>query len=67
MTDPTGRWVNGLQWQCPKCSWVNDSDRERCQKCGGSVRPSQDEPIRPPDPLDLISHRRTAGGDGEAG
>lgn len=56
MPDPTGRWLNRTQWQCPKCSWVNDSDRERCQKCGGSVRPAADEPVRPPDPLDLISH-----------
>ncbi|HTX10089.1 MAG TPA: zinc finger Ran-binding domain-containing protein [Solirubrobacteraceae bacterium] len=56
MPDPTGRWLNSGQWQCPKCSWVNDPDRERCQKCGESVRPPADEPVRPPDPLDLISH-----------
>jgi hypothetical protein len=59
MPDPTGRWLNGAQWQCPKCAWVNDSDRERCQKCDGSVRPSEQEPARPPDPLDLISHDET--------
>jgi hypothetical protein len=59
MPDPTGRWLNTTQWQCPKCGWVNDSDRERCQKCDGSVRPAQDEPARPPDPLDLISHGGT--------
>lgn len=56
MTDPTGRWLNHTQWQCPKCAWVNSSDRERCQECDGSVRPARDEPVRPPDPLDLISH-----------
>lgn len=65
MTDPTGRWVNRLQWQCPRCAWVNDADRERCQKCNASVRPSDSEPVRPPDPLDLISHRRTPGADGQ--
>jgi hypothetical protein len=27
----------------------------RCQKCDQSVRPGPDEPIRPPDPLDLIA------------
>ena len=56
MPDPTGRWLNGGQWQCPKCAWVNESDRERCQRCAESVRPARDEPVRPPDPLDLISH-----------
>ncbi len=61
MPDPTGRWLNTTQWQCPKCAWVNGSDRERCQKCGGSVRPAADEPVRPPDPLDLISHGGTPG------
>lgn len=59
MPDPTGRWLNATQWQCPKCAWVNSSDRERCQKCGDSVRPSRSEPARPPDPLDLISHDET--------
>ena len=54
MPDPTGRWVNSLQWQCPKCLWVNDSTHERCDKCGASVRPSEDEPVRRWDPLDLI-------------
>ena len=56
MPDPTGRWLNARQWQCPMCAWVNGSANESCQKCGRSVRPPQDEPVRPPDPLDLISH-----------
>ena len=56
MPDPTGRWLNTVQWQCPKCAWVNSSGDESCQKCGGSVRPPENEPARPPDPLDLISH-----------
>jgi hypothetical protein len=62
MPDPTGRWLNTTQWQCPKCAWVNDSDRERCQKCDGSVRPPRDEPVRPPDALDLVSHSETGVG-----
>jgi hypothetical protein len=57
MPDPTGRWINGAQWQCPKCGWVNASANERCQKCQASLRPPQDEPARPPDPLDIIGHR----------
>jgi hypothetical protein len=66
MPDPTGRWLNATQWQCPKCAWVNASDRERCEQCNGSVRPPKDEPVRPPDPLDLISHGGTpAPGPGE--
>lgn len=56
MPDPTGRWLNRTQWQCPKCAWVNGSDRDRCQQCSASVRPSRDEPARPPDPLDIIGH-----------
>jgi hypothetical protein len=56
MPDPTGRWLNATQWQCPKCGWVNGSADERCQQCDGSVRPPESEPVRPPDPLDLISH-----------
>jgi hypothetical protein len=64
MTDPTGRWLNTTQWQCPKCAWVNDSADERCQKCDGSVRPDEKEPVRPPDPLDLISHDQARAGDG---
>lgn len=56
MPDPTGRWVDRIQWQCPKCGWFNDATAERCQKCDASVRPSRDEPVRPPDPLDLVSH-----------
>jgi hypothetical protein len=57
MPDPTGRWLNNSQWQCPKCAWVNERADERCQSCDASVRPPADEPVRPPDPLDLISHR----------
>jgi hypothetical protein len=56
MPDPTGRWLNTMQWQCPKCAWVNGSADESCQKCDRSVRPPENEPVRPPDPLDLISH-----------
>jgi hypothetical protein len=63
MPDPTGRWLNTAQWQCPKCAWVNDSAAEHCQRCGRSVRPAADEPVRPPDPLDLISHDEAGGGD----
>jgi len=66
MPDPTGRWLNATQWQCPKCAWINDSDRERCQRCGQSVRPPADEPVRPPDPLDLISHDESRVADGNA-
>ena len=54
MPDPTGRWIARGQWQCPACGTVNPEDRERCQGCGESVRPSFDEPIRPPDPTDII-------------
>ena len=60
MADPTGRWLNDAQWQCPKCGWVNERADERCQSCDASVRPPADEPVRPPDPLDLISHKRTS-------
>jgi hypothetical protein len=56
MPDPTGRWISATQWQCPKCAWVNGSADERCQHCAASVRPPKSEPVRPPDPLDLISH-----------
>jgi hypothetical protein len=56
MPDPTGRWLNSSQWQCPRCAWVNRSADGTCQRCGGSVRPSRNEPARPPDPLDLIGH-----------
>jgi hypothetical protein len=56
MPDPTGRWLNRAQWQCPKCAWVNGSRDESCQKCGGSVQPARAEPARPLDPLDLIGH-----------
>lgn len=54
MSDPSGRWVNAMQWQCPNCAWVNGSADERCQKCDASVRPPEDEPARPWGPLDLI-------------
>jgi hypothetical protein len=56
MPDPTGRWLNSTQWQCPKCTWVNGAPSERCQRCDGSDRPREDEPARPPDPLDLIGY-----------
>lgn len=57
MPDPTGRWLNARQWQCPKCGWVNGAADEDCQNCHASVRPSEAEPVRPPDPLDLIGYR----------
>ena len=63
MPDPTGRWVNRMQWQCPGCAWVNDSAHERCQKCAASARPSESEPVRPPDPLDLIGYGESRVGD----
>jgi hypothetical protein len=56
MPKPTGRWVNGTQWQCPKCAWVNGAAAEECQTCGESVRPPQDEPVRPPDSLDIVGY-----------
>jgi len=59
MPDPTGRWIAGGQWQCPACGAVNAPDRERCAGCGGSVRPSFGEPIRPPDPADIIGPGKT--------
>jgi hypothetical protein len=60
MSDPTGRWLNSSQWQCPRCAWVNGSAEETCKQCGGSLRPSRSEPARPPDPLDLIGHSESA-------
>ena len=33
---------------------VNSPSVKRCQNCDQSVSPGEDEPIRPPDPLDLI-------------
>lgn len=63
MPDPTGRWLNATQWQCPKCGFVNSSADESCQQCAGSVRPPESEPARPPDPLDLISHDPARAGD----
>jgi hypothetical protein len=59
MRDPTGRWLNAAQWQCPKCGWVNGAADASCQKCARSVRPPEDEPVRPPDPLDLIGRGDT--------
>jgi CorA-like Mg2+ transporter protein len=63
MPDPTGRWLNNTQWQCPRCAWVSGSGDESCQKCGASVRPSRDEPVRQPDPLDLIGRDESRVGD----
>jgi hypothetical protein len=63
MPDPTGRWLNRTQWQCPRCAWVNSSRDETCQQCGASVRPSADEPPRPPDPLDIIGYDESRAGD----
>jgi hypothetical protein len=59
MPNPTGRWVNREQWQCPKCLWVNGSAHESCEKCGGSIRPSDDEPVRPWDALDVVGRGET--------
>jgi hypothetical protein len=58
MPDPTGRWIKSREWQCPACGTLNAEDRERCEGCNESVRPSFDEPIRPPDPLDLVGQGR---------
>jgi len=58
MADQTGRWINQRQWQCPECSAVNNRPVKRCQQCARSVSPGEDEPIRPPDPLDLIGPGR---------
>ena len=66
MPSPTGRWLNSTQWQCPKCGWVSGSADESCQRCGASDRPSENEPARPPDPLDLIGHDRSRVGDAGA-
>jgi hypothetical protein len=55
-----------MQWQCPRCAWVNDAGIERCKECGSSVRPAEDEPVRPPDPLDLIGHDQSRVGDAGA-
>ena len=63
MPDHTGRWLNGTQWQCPRCAWVNSSVDDTCQECGASVRPPKDEPVRPPDPLDIIGHDESRVGD----
>ena len=60
MPDPTGRWVNRAQWQCPRCAWVNARGEARCQECDPSVRPSPGEPVRPLDPLDLIGKGKNA-------
>jgi hypothetical protein len=66
MPDPTGRWVNRTQWQCPRCAWVNDAAAESCQSCGASVRPAGEEPVRPPDPLDIVGHSQSVVGDAGA-
>jgi hypothetical protein len=63
MPDPTGRWVNRSEWQCPACGTVNSEDRERCQGCGESVRPPSGEPARPPDPADIIGKAKSAAGE----
>jgi hypothetical protein len=63
MPDPTGRWLSANQWQCPKCGGINASADQRCRHCDGSVRPPASEPVRPPDPLDLISHDPSRAGD----
>jgi hypothetical protein len=65
MPSPTGRWVNKLQWQCPKCLWVNDAAHESCEKCGGSVRPAEDEPVRPWDALDVVGRGETSRADAD--
>jgi len=54
MPDPTGRWINEHQWQCPACGTVNGDINDGCENCGDSVRPSDEEPIRPVDVLDII-------------
>ena len=61
MPDPTGRWINERQWQCPECSTVNSRPLKRCQNCDRSVSPTDEEPIRPLDPLDLVGPGRSAG------
>jgi hypothetical protein len=61
MPDPTGRWIKSREWQCPSCGTVNAEDRERCEGCGDSLRPSLDEPVRPPDPLDVIGKSKSPG------
>jgi hypothetical protein len=63
MPDPTGRWLNSTQWQCPRCAWVSESGDESCQRCGASVRPSGEEPVRALDPLDLIGRDESRAGD----
>jgi Zn-finger in Ran binding protein and others len=63
MPDPTGRWIAARKWQCPACGTVNPEDRERCEGCGASQRPSFDEPVRPLDPLDVVGQRRKAASD----
>lgn len=63
MPDPSGRWINAKQWQCPVCSAVNNRPAKRCQTCDRSVSPGDDEPIRPADPLDLIGRKPGVRGD----
>jgi hypothetical protein len=49
----TGRWTRWRRWQCPACGAVNDRDRRQC-RCNAGVRPAAAEPIRQPDPLDIL-------------
>jgi len=60
MPDPSGRWVNAAQWQCPRCLWVNAAAQERCRNCDRSVRPSEDEPVRRWDALDVVGRDETS-------
>jgi len=62
MPDPTGRWITEKQWQCPQCGNVNSRSDARCHGCEHSVRPSELEPVRPPDPLDVIGQGRPGKG-----
>ncbi len=66
MPDPTGRWITESSWQCPVCGNVNSYDRERCANCDRSVRPSNQEPIRPVDPLDVVGRGRRPDDDDDA-
>jgi hypothetical protein len=65
MPDPTGRWITESSWQCPVCATINSFDRERCVNCGKSVRPSNNEPIRPVDPLDVVGRHDWGADDGD--
>ena len=54
MPDATGRWVTEHNWACPACGMINADFDSACRDCERSVRPDDDEPIRPPDVLDLV-------------